>query len=184
MNKKVAEGYVFCDFLLFRVVYFTGGKANNINKKLFAEGIMSALTPMNRDSGKAETVNVTQFLRRKKKDVFPLAGYKKADDVFNAAKAAIKSLSHIKELPKGRGNDPYIYDFSEKYISNCRGRISEETLSIALSAEKGRFSSDEMNALCDILRLAAAVRICKLVSDPGKSEGEREGLESGAVRRG
>lgn len=172
MNKKVAEGYVFCDFLLFRVVYFTGGKANNINKKLFAEGIMSALTPMNRDSGKAETVNVTQFLRRKKKDVFPLAGYKKADDVFNAAKAAIKSLSHIKELPKGRGNDPYIYDFSEKYISNCRGRISEETLSIALSAEKGRFSSDEMNALCDILRLAAAVRICKLVSDPGKSDGE------------
>ncbi|MCI6971419.1 MAG: hypothetical protein MR916_02965 [Eubacterium sp.] len=136
---------------------------------------MGASAPMNFNERKTETVSVRRFVKKKRRAITRLADEKNAEETFGAAQAALKSLSGAFKLPADENGTPLVYIFAENYISLCGGNISEESLSVALSSEKRGFSCSETESLPDMLRIAAAERLCDIINLP-EAEGETSSL--------
>ena len=133
---------------------------------------MSAFSPMSYGRRKTGAVNTALFVKRKRKAISALAEYERADGVLKAAKAALESVSKIKKLSQNDEREPYIYGFATAYVAAGGGRISEETLSLALSSASGGFSSDEIDYLPDMLRIAVAERLCDVLTFSRDAEAE------------
>lgn len=133
---------------------------------------MGASAPMDFGMKKAGTANVLRFVKRKKKVISALEKNKSAEVTFKAATAALRSLSRTKTLPADDSGEPFVYGFAEDYISSCGGMIGDESLCAALSAEKRGLSSIEIESLPDMLRIAAAERLCSIITVPEMNDGE------------
>lgn len=133
---------------------------------------MSAFSPMSYGRRKTGAVNTALFVKRKRKAISALAEYERADGVLKAAKAALESVSKMKKLSQNDEREPYIYGFATAYVAAGGGRISEETLSLALSSASGGFSSDEIDYLPDMLRIAVAERLCDVLTFSRDAEAE------------
>lgn len=133
---------------------------------------MSAFSPISYGKGKTKAASAAAFAKRKRRAISALAGYERADGALTAAKAALKSVSHMKKLPQSEDGELCIYGFATAYIAAEGGRISEETLSGALALANAEFSSEELDHLPDMLRIAAAERLCDVLTLSGDAEAE------------
>lgn len=136
---------------------------------------MSAFSPTSCGKRKTDNVNVSVFVRRKRKAVSVLAEYERAEGALRAAKAALKGVLRVKMLPSHDG-EPCIYGFAAAYIEKYGGTINEETLCDAISSASVEFSSDELGCLPDMLRIATAERLCAAAALCQETDGELAGL--------